>query len=436
LLSFGVLIVVLWLGVAVVVVREASANEAHFITVMNASWVDKLLLIARAAPEPQAIRANAKEMDILRRKLDAEISCPDGIVTRVWRGEALVYSNRGERGLPRPAAVCDATPVGQLAGCIKRSGEITVESRMKIDDDWWEEFKQSRRLWLPLLLGLPLMLLPAWFLVRVGLRPLRQFAATIEHRDSNQLDPLPESRYRELSPLVAAINGLMGRLREQLQREQDFLTDAAHELKTPLAIMQLNSHLLLSEPDDAVRREAHGGLRDGIARASHTVHQLLSFMRTRASANEQAATPLDLHALVSQRLAHAAPLAIERGIEVELDSCGAVDLPLHLETSIALLDNLIGNAIKYSPAGGVIKVQLRETDAGPRIDLNDQGPGIAPELRTKVFKRFYRVPGQTQPGTGLGLCIAERAAAFNRAVIELCDGLDGRGLRVRVQFAR
>jgi two-component system sensor histidine kinase QseC len=277
--------------------------------------------------------------------------------------------------------------------------------------------------------SLPLLLLPAWLIVGIGLRPLRSIAEQIESRAVSDLTALPESKYRELSPLVDAINRLMTRLSARIEREHEFLTDAAHELKTPLAAIQINAHLLLSRSAAGqAGAEAEQGLREGVARATHMVHQLLALERARAEPGSEPLPLTDLGAFVRGRLASAAPLALQRGVELELQAVEDCRMAVHVESMAALLDNLISNAVKYSPENGRVVVRLD----GCRLTISDQGPGIAPALRQKVFERFYRVPGQEQSGSGLGLAIAERAAERNGGRITLDS--DGAGLTVTVDF--
>jgi two-component system sensor histidine kinase QseC len=256
-------------------------------------------------------------------------------------------------------------------------------------------------------------------------------AQALEARSAAELAPLPASPYRELAPVVDAVNRLMLRLSERLAREQEFLADAAHELKTPLSVVQINAHLLEGAADATQRTEAGAGLREGVARATHAVHQLLAFERARQEPTDAPPQDQDLAALLRERLAVAAPLALQRGVDIELRAPAPAIVPLHRESMAALLDNVIGNAIKYSPDGARVDVCL---DASPCITVTDQGPGIPPALRARVFERFYRVPGQDQAGSGLGLAIAERAATRNGARITLDGGPDGRGLAVRIAF--
>ena len=287
---------------------------------------------------------------------------------------------------------------------------------------------------LPLLISFPFLMLPVWFTVRAGLRPVKNMIDEIEQREASDLTPLGQSPYKELSPLVIAINRLMERLKERLEREQEFLADAAHELKTPLAVIQVNAEALGSAPSKERVGEAQAGLQSGVARAAHAVHQLLAYARSKSDRDKADFTRIDLVELVRGRMALLAPLALERNVELELHAPEQCVLQIHRESMVLLVDNLIDNAIKYSPQDGQVAVYIETMANGVRLAVVDQGPGIAPALRGKVFERFYRVPGQDQPGSGLGLAIAERAAQRNNGAISLDAGPGGRGLAATVEF--
>jgi two-component system OmpR family sensor kinase len=150
--------------------------------------------------------------------------------------------------------------------------------------------------------------------------------------------------------------------------------------------------------------------------------------------NSRTLQDVDLVQFLRERLAAAAPVGWQRGVELELLAHDSCSLPLHPESLGVLIDNLLDNAIKYSPPQGHVLVGLAAEAWGFRLTIQDEGPGIAAQFRGKVFERFYRVPGQPQGGSGLGLAIAERAAAHNNARIAIEDGADGRGVRVVVDF--
>lgn len=287
---------------------------------------------------------------------------------------------------------------------------------------------------LPLLLSLPILFLPAWLVIALGLRPLKQVGRDIEARSDNDLSPLPPTRYRELSPIVNAVNHLMQRLADRLEREQEFLTDAAHELKTPLAVIQLNSETLLHTRDPQRRSEASVGLQTGLQRATHTVHQLLALARTDNDAQSSTWQSLDLVALLRDRMALIAQIALPRSIDIALQSPESGTIQAHRESLAALIDNLLSNAVKYSPDGGRVEVVLLAIDTGWQLRVIDEGPGIAPELRDKVFERFYRVADQAQTGSGLGLAIVQQAAQRHAAKVRLEGGWQGLGLCVVVEL--
>ncbi|MET0207843.1 MAG: ATP-binding protein, partial [Burkholderiaceae bacterium] len=316
---------------------------------------------------------------------------------------------------------------------------LVVERQHEVDDEWMLTVWGVSFLLSSTIFSLPLLLIPAWLIVGIGLRPLRSIASSIAQRSDADLTPLPDSTYRELSPLVDAINGLMARLSQRIEHEHEFLTDAAHELKTPLAAIQINAHVLLSRAGSEMAErcaEPAAGLRGGVARATHTVHQLLALERARAEPQADHPRPqTDVAEFVRDRVAAAAHLAVQRNIEIEFHAAADGSVPLHLESMASAVDNLISNAIKYSPQDSRIAVRLNRIGHIYRLAVADQGPGVAPDLRDKVFERFYRVPGQEQSGSGLGLAIAERGAARNGGIIVLSDGEGGRGLTATIEFA-
>ncbi len=421
--GFMLVMLGIWLAALAHIVKQVKIDKVRQTAAVNRAWTRQIMLNMQSLPpDPAALARIGQRIEDLRLDMFREFGYPTQARIRVWLGRQLAYDSAP--GAPLDDGWARWTERDATRG-------ITVERREKPDSDWVFTPSAANYLLSPLVYSLPFMLLPAWLIVRVGLRPLRAVAQALEARGAAELAPLPASPYRELAPVVDAVNRLMRRLSERLAREHEFLADAAHELKTPLSVVQLNAHLLEASTDAAQKIEAGAGLREGVARATHAVHQLLAFERARQESTAAPLQDLDLAALLRERIAVAAPLALQRGIDVELRAASPAILPLHRESMAALLDNVVGNALKYSPDGARVDVCL---DAGPCITVTDQGPGIPPALRARVFERFYRVPGQDQAGSGLGLAIAERAAARNRARIALDGGPDGRGLAVRIAF--
>ena len=424
--GFMLAMLLIWLAALAHIAFQAQADQERQTAIVNQGWARQIMLNVRSvAHDPAEVKRIAQRIEALRLDMFRQLGFETRARTEVRMHGRLLYESRPAE--PRQHGWVAWTEHDAATG-------LTVVRAERADPAWMFTPSAARYLLTPLLYSLPFLLLPAWLIARVGLRPLRTMGGEIERRSADDLAPLPGSPYRELSPLVDAINRLMARLSQRLEREHEFLTDAAHELKTPLSVIQLNAHLLGSAADEAQRAGADAGLRLGVARASHTVHQLLAFERTRAGGTQAPLPTEDLAAMVRDRLALAAPLAMQRAIEIELLGASRCMLPLHRESMAALLDNVIGNALKYSPDGGQVKVGLDTSEGLVQLSIADQGPGIAKALRQKVFERFYRVPGQDQPGSGLGLAIAERAAARNGASIRLMDGADARGLSVVLEF--
>ncbi len=314
--------------------------------------------------------------------------------------------------------------------------ELVVRRWQERPGDWHFSLAGLSYYARPLLYGLPLLALPLWLLFRLGFAPLQRIGAQISARSAQDLTPLPATRYVELAPLVGAVNSLMARLQQRLDREHEFLADAAHELKTPLAVIQLGAEGL-DQPDPRARDESRERLRLGVQRATHTVHQLLALARSGADTLDLSKTRHDLVDLVRERVALAVGLALQRQIELALEAPEQITMWLNRESLCSLIDNLVDNAIKYSPAGGHVTVTLADLGEQVVLTCSDQGPGIPAELRERVFERFVRLAGgQPCHGSGLGLTIVERAAAQHGATVALLDGPQGRGLTVQVSFPR
>ena len=441
-LGFTAVTVLAALAGLVYVVAEAKVSQRTRTASENQAHARELLLhLVEIAGDPARMRSAARAIEEARAEMFRELDYHSHVRMRIWQHGQLLYNSLpdwpdklpliGEPGEHEGYAWAQSIQQDAATG-------LKVERSHEVDDGWMLSFSGITFLLKSNVLSLPLLLLPAWLIVGIGLRPLRSFAQAIEQRSAQDLTPLPASGYRELTPLVDAINALMARLRNRIEHEHQFITDAAHELKTPLAAIQLNAHLMQARSaasDPKRHAEVSEGLRTSVARANHVVHQLLAFERANTEPDAQPLPELSLEVLVRDCLATAAPLALQRNVEIDFQASDACQRPVHQESLCALVDNLVGNAIKYSPDHGRVTVQLEAQGAGCRLSVLDQGPGIPESLRQRVFERFYRLPGQAQTGSGLGLAIAERAAQRNTAQIRLGDGPGGVGLLVTVEFA-
>ena len=274
-----------------------------------------------------------------------------------------------------------------------------------------------------------------WLSVRVGLRPLAQLAQRIAKRRAGDLAPVQvDQLYAETAPVLRELNDLLAHEAQRLELERRFLADAAHELRTPLAAVNAQAHLLLSEEDGQARREAATALKQGIARVSHLLAQLLTLARAEAGVSSPELSELDAADLLRGRVALLAGLARPRGIEISLSAPEHLHFRLERESFCSIVDNLIDNAIRYTAPGGRVEVSLALLGASLEFCVRDNGRGIAPEQRERVFERFYRVPGSSEQGTGLGLAIVKRIADRLGAELSFVPGLDGRGLGLRLHY--
>ena len=296
--------------------------------------------------------------------------------------------------------------------------------------------KIARRSLQPDLIGLPLLALLVWLAIGWGLQPLARMARQLKQRDPDSLAPLPETQLPgELRPLVQALNHLLYQLTELLGREKRFIADAAHELRTPLAVLRIHAQNAQTCSDDAERAAALQHIGSGVERATRVVAQLLTLARLEPGAAELKPALFDLRAFVRQELAELTPLALEHDQELTLEADEQADLQLLADAPSlgVLLQNLVVNAIQHTPAGGSIQVHLQALPSELQLNVLDSGPGVEPALRARLFERFFRQgPGQ---GAGLGLSIVARVVELHRGRIELLDSPLG-GLQVRVSLPR
>ena len=285
---------------------------------------------------------------------------------------------------------------------------------------------------LPVVVLIPVLGLVIALVIRNVLQPLRMTAAEISARPPMALDPLSVNRLPgEVRPLVEAMNRLFFRLRSAIQREQQFLADAAHALRTPLAALQLQSDVLEGSRDPAETAIRHRELRAGIRRAVRLANHLLALAR-----NEPAGASIPGQADLSTALREAhelyLPTAGARQVTLELDiqsnmivSGGARQLAL-------VLGNLIDNAVRHTPRGGQVIVSAVPDDAGVRLEVLDEGHGLPESELEKVFERFHRVPGDTTEGSGLGLAVVRDVVESLGGRVQLQNRADRTGLVARV----
>jgi two-component system sensor histidine kinase TctE len=277
-----------------------------------------------------------------------------------------------------------------------------------------------------------------WLGVRLGLRPLLSLRAQIDRRSARDLAPLDETDVPgEVRPLTRALNRLFATVHASAQGQLQFLANAAHQLRTPLAGLQTQIELLIQDPTAVELRAPLKGMLDGTRRLGHTANQLLALARAEPTAAAAADFHvLDLRELAEEAVAGQFDLALQRHIDLGVEASNARVLGSRWLLREVLL-NLVGNALAYTPANGRVTVRCGQTEAAvpqPFIEVEDDGPGIAPEQRARVVERFYRAPGTSGDGCGLGLAIVEEISRAHRAELDIGAGAHEVGARVRVTF--
>lgn len=294
----------------------------------------------------------------------------------------------------------------------------------------------AARVVIPLLLLLPVMVLAVAWIVSRGLLPLRYVTAEVQRRDVRSLRPLElRDLPREIEPLVGELNRLLARLQHAFAAQRAFISDAAHELRSPLTALRLQLQLLDGAPDHAARIEARGRLGAAVERAIHLAEQLLTLARTDPQDAAGEMTAVDLSACAAGGITDTHELALARDIDLSLETEPDIVVNGDAEALRILVRNLVDNAVRYSPPKGSVQIRCRATAQGALLEVNDAGPGIAPPDRERVFDRFYRRAAAQESGTGLGLAIVKAIAERHGAQVVL-DNAPGGGLRVAVSFPR
>ncbi|WP_428420176.1 sensor histidine kinase N-terminal domain-containing protein [Methylibium sp.] len=284
--------------------------------------------------------------------------------------------------------------------------------------------------------------LAIWLVVRHAMQPLESVNEQLAQRSLDDLRPLRRGRMpSEVQPLLNAVDQLLQRVAADASRQRHFIADAAHQLRTPLTSLRTEAELALLEAHPPAVHATLERVHRSTQRVARAADQLLALARSEASSTEPG-EPVDLKAVAQDAAQDWVPRALERGADLgfQLDAA-PVRGRRHLLGE--LLANLIHNALEYAtgdaqrPARITVRTGLRAqggAEPRPMIEVEDNGPGIAPEERSRVFERFYRAPGSVGAGSGLGLAIVRDIARSHGATVELLDGEDGCGLRVRVVF--
>jgi two-component system sensor histidine kinase TctE len=274
-----------------------------------------------------------------------------------------------------------------------------------------------------------------WFGIHRAFAPLDQLRSEISCRSPADLGPVSEQNTpEEVKPLVSALNQLLARLSGALGTQQRFIANAAHQLRTPLAGLKTHVELALREPQSGETRALLDMIAGETDRAGHLANQLLALARAEPGISLPAARQaVNLHTVAGRAVQEWVRQALQRNIDLgfELEDAWILGDPSLLRE---LLVNLLDNAVTYTGAEGRVTVRTRVESGRVILEIEDDGPGIPDAERERVFERFYRIPGTTAPGCGLGLAIVREIADRHDASVKLERPGSGRGTLVRVSF--
>lgn len=395
----------------------------------------ELSLRLRAAPGGLALDLTAEAQAILLGdpvdRIRFDVSTPDG---RAIAGERLAAGPPGAA----TEAFYDGAAGGEPVRLVElRVGADGAAGRPAAVVRVAETLRKREALAREILVGVlvPEALLVAvaclvvWVGVVHGLAPLERLRRTLASRPWGDWRPLAvESVPGEVRPLLEAINRLVADLDRALTIQNRFISDAAHQLKTPITALRTQLELAAREDDPARLREALGKAGAGLERLSRVVSQLLSLARNEPEAAARVTlVALDLNALALEAATEWVPEALKKGIDLGFEgAAGPVAIRGDALRLRELLDNLLDNAVRYTRDGGRVTVRVAASPR-PTVDVNDDGPGIPPDERERVFQRFHRLLGTGQDGSGLGLAIAQEIARLHGGAISLSDDADGVG---------
>jgi two-component system sensor histidine kinase QseC len=357
---------------------------------------------------------------------------------QIWRGNQLLLRSQGAPNLGVPGedgyqdlmlddhhwrAFTTHSPDNQFTVWV---GERFLLRRNLTNDITWDML-------FPLLLAVPLLAVAIGWGVGRGLVPLRRVAAAVARRSPSNLQPVDMQKVpAELKLVIETLNSLLVRLQDAFDRERRFTSDAAHEIRTPLAGIKTHAQVALRQENDLRRRQAMEEVIQGVDRTTRLVEQLLTLARLDNEALVHDFQAIDLESIVVDVITALDPEASARRTTIDFlhrDHGPVNGNPMALSMMIR---NLVDNAVRYTPEGGTVQVEVGPENGQTIVSVTDNGPGVPEEEKARIFDRFYRGRDTAAYGCGLGLSIVKRVADVHGASVSLATAPSGRGLRVRV----
>lgn len=444
------LLVALLLPMGVVLLATAPQDFRFAVTPAQEAYDDVLLTEAQALAEqvqaeqgratfhlnPQAerlLRSNAGDIEYFAvRAADGTLLGGDGSLPgQSPVGAEPLYSNivlRDAAGAPQPLRMVS---IGRGSG----AGQVVVQVAETLHKRHAAERRILAAMVLPNVLIAMIGAVLIYAATRVALVPIEQLAHQVAERSPDDLRAIELKRPpTELLPVLNALNRLFERVQGAARTQQRFHANVAHQLRTPLT--GLRTQIELAQMDGAFRHDAARSERilSAIDRLTHLIDQLLTLSRAEAGLQDALRrVPVDLQAVIEERASELVDPAIDRGIDLgfQLAPAAVQGVPLLLGE---LVNNLVDNALRYCPRGSVVTVACGETGGRPWLAVEDNGPGIAPPQRARVFDRFQRGPASEAEGSGLGLAIVQEIAQLHGATVRALTPERGSGVRFEVRW--
>jgi two-component system OmpR family sensor kinase len=387
-----------------------------------------------------AIRLSAGMADIIMPIPEPGLRRPEDLEIQVWTGDE-----------PRPSRATDPSikfrrdaPMGFsnqiVAGVAWRVFTVRTANRTFEVGQRSEirrgiaETSALKNIW-PTIILIPLIWVAVILVVRGLMTQLNELAGRVQTIDLDRLRPISrEGVPEDLLPFVKSINLLIERLAQMIESEKKFISDAAHELRSPIAALQLQADNLRHSiyPANVERFEE---LRRGIIRGGNLVTQMLQLARADAQVDDTRLSDVRVREVVTDVIADSLPIAMARGIDLGVEHLDEATVRATETDLRVVVKNLVDNAIRYSPDGSTIDVRVVAQAGRVSLEVADQGPGIAPESLTRVFERFVRVGTADIEGTGLGLAIVRATVSKYGGSASVANRVDGQtGLIARAEF--
>lgn len=422
------------LGLVTVVGIAASAISFHVAEDEANTFLDQQLMeIARSVDEGSQLPAMQK--NFLKESKSQQAR---DFVIQVWEDDKPTVTSRPGFDLPinTKTGFSDRTwdqAAWRVYTMVHKNRIVQVSQEMDVRT----EIATQSAAWvlLPVVALIPLSLVLIVMVIRRLLQPLQTVTTAAIERDINSNAPLPTDDVPlEVTPLIQALNDLVARLSKALKLQRQFLSDAAHGLRTPLAALQLQIENLpqhKSRQDLAIRID---DMRRGAQRASHMVRQLLQIARYDTQNKPIQRSEVSLDELIKDCLAEMVPLAEHRGVDLGMTRADSATVRVNPDDLRILIGNLIDNALRYTPEGGKVDISLQASASSAVVEIRDTGPGIPASELPRVFDRFFRAAGQEIEGTGIGLAIVKTIADREDIKLMLVNREDRSGLLVRLEL--